>query len=167
VRSVSSDAAERRINPFDLDLVQPASYEVTLADDYLKQLHPEVEGWDDFREETWSTRNWIEPGDFILASTAETVHLPDDITAQVNGKSSLGRQGLTVHVTAGFIDAGFEGTITLELANLSRRTILLEPGQKIAQLAFFRMDGPAMRPYGSEGLGSHYQNQQGPTESVA
>lgn len=107
----------------------------------------------------------LNPGVFALASTLETVTLPADLVARLEGKSSLARLGLVIHTTAGFIDPGFSGQITLELANLSGSPILLRAGMKIGQLSFQRMSSPARRPYGTAGLGSKYQNQQGPTLS--
>lgn len=107
----------------------------------------------------------IHPGEFCLGRTLEWVRIPDDIVARIEGKSSLGRLGLIVHATAGFCDPGFEGTLTLELNNLTRVPILLYPEQPIAQLSFMALDRPALRPYGSPGLGSHYQGQRAATES--
>lgn len=105
----------------------------------------------------------LEPGEFILASTLQYVSLAPDIQAQVNGKSSLGRMGLVVHATAGFVDPGFSGHLTLEMTNLNQRVLALEPGMRIAQLSFTRMTASAKYPYGHEKLGSHYQNQTGVT----
>ena len=107
----------------------------------------------------------IHPGEFCLGRTLEWVELPDDIVARIEGKSSLGRLGLIVHATAGFCDPGWRGTLTLELNNLTRVPIKLYPGLKIAQLSFMSLDAPALRPYGSPGLGSHYQGQRAATES--
>jgi dCTP deaminase len=107
----------------------------------------------------------IHPGEFVLGVTAEYVELPDDIVARIEGKSSLGRLGLIVHATAGFVDPGFKGTLTLEITNLTRVPIKLYPGILIAQLSFMTLDAPAERPYGSEALGSHYQGQTAATES--
>lgn len=107
----------------------------------------------------------IMPGDFVLASTLEEVLLPDDIAARVEGKSSLGRLGLAVHITAGFIDPGFRGQITLELKNMGNEEIMLRKGQYVAQLSFHQLMSRARRPYGSAGLNSHYQNQRGVTAS--
>lgn len=107
----------------------------------------------------------LEPGDFVLASTMETVRIPTDLVAQVNGKSSWARKGLIVHTTAGFIDPGFRGQITLELKNLGERAIKIPVGAPICQLVFFQMTSPALRPYGSKGLGSRYQDQKGVTGS--
>jgi len=107
----------------------------------------------------------LHPGEFALGSTLERVRLADDVVARLEGKSSLARLGLVVHSTAGFIDAGFEGDVTLELSNVATLPILLHPGMRIAQLAFFPLDRPAERPYGSGELGSRYQGQSGPTPS--
>jgi dCTP deaminase len=107
----------------------------------------------------------IHPGEFCLGRTLEWVELPDDIVARIEGKSSLGRLGLIVHATAGFCDPGWKGTLTLELNNLTRVPIVLAPGKPIAQLSFMTLDRPALRPYGSEGLGSHYQGQRAATAS--
>ena len=107
----------------------------------------------------------IHPGVFCLGRTHEWVELPDDVVARIEGKSSLGRLGLIVHATAGFIDPGWKGTLTLELNNLTRVPIKLYPGLLIAQLSFMGLDRPAERPYGSKALGSHYQGQVAATES--
>jgi len=107
----------------------------------------------------------IHPGEFCLGRTLEWVELPDDIVARIEGKSSLGRLGLIVHATAGFCDPGWNGTLTLELNNLTRVPIKLSPGVLIAQLSFMTLDRPAQRPYGSAELGSHYQGQREATES--
>jgi len=107
----------------------------------------------------------IHPGEFCLGRTLEWVELPDDVVARVEGKSSIGRLGLIVHATAGFVDPGWKGTLTLELNNLTRVPIKLYPGLLIAQLSFMALDRPAERPYGSPDLGSHYQGQVAATES--
>lgn len=107
----------------------------------------------------------LHPGEFVLASTLEQIGLPDDLVARLEGKSSLGRLGLLIHSTAGFVDAGFEGHLTLELSNVMNLPITLYPGMKIGQLAFFQLSSPAEHPYGSAELGSKYQGQQGPTAS--
>ena len=107
----------------------------------------------------------IHPGEFCLGRTLEWVELPDDVVARIEGKSSLGRLGLIVHATAGFCDPGWKGTLTLELNNLTRVPIKLYPGLLIAQLSFMTLDRPALRPYGSPELGSHYQGQRAATES--
>ncbi|GAA2870034.1 dCTP deaminase [Pseudonocardia halophobica] len=109
----------------------------------------------------------LHPGEFVLGSTFEQVSLPDDLAGRLEGKSSLGRLGLLTHSTAGFIDPGFTGHITLELSNVANLPITLWPGMKIGQLCLFRLSSPAERPYGSEGVGSRYQGQRGPTPSRA
>jgi dCTP deaminase len=107
----------------------------------------------------------LHPGEFVLGSTYEQVELPADIAARLEGKSSLGRLGLLTHSTAGFIDPGFSGHVTLELANVANLPIKLWPGMKIGQLCFFRLSSPAEHPYGSASSGSRYQGQRGPTPS--
>ena len=107
----------------------------------------------------------LHPGEFALASTFEVVTLPDDVAARLEGKSSLGRLGLLTHSTAGFIDAGFSGHVTLELSNVATLPIKLWPGMKIGQLCFFKLSSPAEAPYGSVAAGSRYQGQRGPTAS--
>jgi dCTP deaminase len=107
----------------------------------------------------------IHPGEFVLGRTLERVELPDDIVARIEGKSSIGRLGLIVHATAGFVDPGWKGTLTLELNNLTRVPIKLWPGLAIAQLSVMALDRPAERPYGSPEHGSHYQGQVAATES--
>jgi len=107
----------------------------------------------------------LHPGEFVLGSTLEMVALPDDLAARVEGKSSLGRLGLLTHATAGFVDPGFTGHVTLELSNVATLPIMLWPGMKIGQLAFFRLSSSAENPYGSDVHGSHYQGQRGPTAS--
>ena len=107
----------------------------------------------------------LHPGEFVLGSTLERVAVPTDLVARVEGKSSLGRLGLVIHSTAGFIDAGFDGHVTLELANLANLPITLYPGMKIGQISFMKMTSPAEKPYGSGAKGSKYQGQRGPTPS--
>lgn len=107
----------------------------------------------------------LHPNEFVLASTVEFVELSDSIAARFEGKSSLGRLGLLTHATAGFIDPGFNGHITLELSNVATLPIKLTPGMKIGQLCFFGMSSPVDHPYGDSAKKSHYQNQRGPTES--
>ena len=107
----------------------------------------------------------LHPGEFVLGSTYESVVLPDDVAARLEGKSSLGRLGLLTHSTAGFIDPGFAGHVTLELSNVATLPILLWPGMKIGQMCFFRLSSPSERPYGSGAAGSRYQGQRGPTAS--
>jgi len=107
----------------------------------------------------------LHPGEFVLGATYEVVTLPDDVAARLEGKSSLGRLGLLTHSTAGFIDPGFSGHVTLELSNVATLPITLWPGMKIGQLCFFRLSSPAEHPYGSQKYGSRYQGQRGPTAS--
>lgn len=148
--------------PSPLSAFQPASLEVHLAD-ALTRSHEEgfTEYGQNHSVETW----WLEPGEFALGSTVETLVVPSHLCAQVNGKSSLGRLGLLVHATAGFIDPGFQGQVTLELKNLSNRTIALHKLMPVAQLVFHRLSSPAQRPYGHPELESHYQHQTGTTRS--
>src|SRR5689334_521591 len=107
----------------------------------------------------------LHPGEFVLGSTLERVAVPDDLVARIEGKSSLGRLGLLIHSTAGFIDAGFDGHVTLELANVASLPITIYPGMKIGQISFMHMTTPAEHPYGSGPTGSKYQGQRGPTPS--
>ena len=107
----------------------------------------------------------LHPGEFVLGSTLERVTLPDDLVARLEGKSSLGRLGLLIHSTAGFIDPGWDGHVTLELSNVANLPITIYPGMKIGQLSFVQLSEPAERPYGSAGIGSKYQGQRGPTPS--
>lgn len=107
----------------------------------------------------------LHPGEFVLASTLERVVLPDDLAARLDGKSSLGRLGLLTHATAGFVDAGFDGHLTLELSNVANLPIALYPEMKIGQISFFQMTTPAEHPYGTSTAGSKYQGQGGPTPS--
>src|SRR5215207_2785001 len=107
----------------------------------------------------------LHPGEFALGSTLERVALPDDLVARLEGKSSLGRLGLLIHSTAGFVDAGWDGHLTLELSNVANLPITLYPGMKIGQISFLRMTTPADAPYGSSSVGSKYQGQRGPTPS--
>ena len=144
-----------RIEPWDPNLVQPASVDLRHPPENLTEevIVPPGESF------------VIHPGEFCLGRTLEWVELPDDIVARIEGKSSLGRLGLIVHATAGFCDPGWKGTLTLELNNLTRVPIILHPGLPIAQLSFMALDRPALRPYGSPELGSHYQGQVAATES--
>ncbi len=107
----------------------------------------------------------LHPGEFVLGSTSERVTLPADLVARLEGKSSLGRLGLLIHSTAGFVDAGWDGYLTLELSNVATLPITLYPGMKIGQISFLQMTTPAERPYGSREVGSKYQGQRGPTPS--
>ncbi|HET9074764.1 MAG TPA: dCTP deaminase [Solirubrobacteraceae bacterium] len=168
------EAQRITIDPWDAANVQPASVDLRLGDSF-RVFHNHRAASIDLRnppanltEEVLVPEGEpfvIHPGEFALGRTLEYVELPDDIVARIEGKSSLGRLGLIVHATAGFCDPGFRGTLTLELNNLTRIPILLHPGLPIAQLSFMTLDRPAERPYGSPGLGSHYQGQRAATES--
>jgi dCTP deaminase len=175
-RDILHEIDEGRVSlePFDSSMIQPSSVDVRLdrffrvfenhryphidpaeaQDELTRQVEPE--GDEPFI---------LHPGEFVLGSTYEVVGLPDDIAARLEGKSSLGRLGLLTHSTAGFIDPGFNGHVTLELANVANLPIKLWPGMKIGQLCFFRLSSPAEHPYGSEKYGSRYQGQRGPTPS--
>jgi dCTP deaminase len=162
------------VDPWDPKMVQPASIDLRLGDSFRVFHNHKVTAIDlsappqNLTEEVVTPDGEafvIHPGEFCLGRTLEWVKIPDDIVARIEGKSSLGRLGLIVHATAGFCDPGFEGTLTLELNNLTRVPIRLYPGLPIAQLSFMTLDRAAQRPYGSPGLGSHYQGQRAATES--
>jgi dCTP deaminase len=182
ITSVLSDGTIRRlieedrivIDPWDEALLQPASVDVRLGDSF-RVFHNHRVTAIDLRD---PPRNLTEevvvpdgepfaihPGEFVLGRTLEAVAIPDDIVTRIEGKSSLGRLGLIVHATAGFVDPGFQGTLTLEITNLTRVPIKLYAGLPIAQLSFMALDRPAERPYGSAELGSRYQGQVAATES--
>ncbi len=163
-----------RVDPWDPSLVQPASVDLRLGDSFRVfhnyrvstiDLHNPPEGLTEEVVVNADESFVIHPGEFCLGRTLEWVELPDDIVARIEGKSSLGRLGLIVHATAGFCDPGWKGTLTLELNNLTRVPIKLYPGLLIAQLSFMSLDRPALKPYGSPELGSHYQGQRAATES--
>ncbi|MDT0344974.1 dCTP deaminase [Streptomyces litchfieldiae] len=168
------DAGRVRIDPFDPTMVQPSSIDVRL-DRYFRvfenhrypHIDPAVEQPDLTRviEPPGDEPFILHPGEFVLASTYEVISLPEDLASRLEGKSSLGRLGLLTHSTAGFIDPGFSGHVTLELSNVATLPIKLWPGMKIGQLCLFRLTSPAERPYGSAGVGSRYQGQRGPTPS--
>ena len=162
------------IQPYDPGLVQPASIDVRLDNQFrvfnqhaYTHIDPAVEQPDLTRavEVAPGEAFTLHPGQFALASTLESVTLADDLAARFEGKSSLGRLGLLTHATAGFIDPGFEGHITLELACVAPMPILLWPGMKVGQLCFTELTSAAQHPYGSVEAGSRYQGQQGPTAS--
>jgi len=163
-----------RIEPWEPAMLQPASVDLRLGDSF-RVFHNHRATAIDLRDPPSNLTEGvvvpdgeafvIHPGEFCLGRTLEWVAIPDDIVARIEGKSSLGRLGLIVHATAGFCDPGFQGTLTLELNNLTRVPIRLYPGLPIAQLSFMTLDRPARRPYGSPGLGSHYQGQTAATES--
>ncbi|MBC3194621.1 dCTP deaminase [Pseudonocardia sp. C8] len=164
------------LDPWDVEMLQPSSVDVRL-DRYFRvfqnsrytHIDP-AQQQDELTTpvETPDGESFVlHPGEFVLGSTFERVGLPDDLAGRLEGKSSLGRLGLLTHSTAGFIDPGFTGHITLELSNVANLPITLWPGMKIGQLCLFRLSSPAERPYGSEGVGSRYQGQRGPTPSRA
>lgn len=156
-------------------VMQPASIDLSLGDGFLVfRINPpntvvwprsETSPVDEFHSWLLAGDFPLHPGQFILGHTKEKVTLSATLAARIEGKSSLGRHGLMVHSTAGFVDPGFTGQLTLELSNLSPNTIMLTPGMFIAQLCVFELKTPARKPYGSDGLGSRYQGQQGPTAS--
>jgi len=162
------------IEPFDPACVQPSSIDVKVSNlfrvfrnhsaavlDVKKDLTDLME----LVEVPEGEAFMLHPGEFALGSTLERVGVPNNLVARVEGKSSLGRLGLVIHSTAGFIDAGFDGHVTLELANLANLPITLYPGMKIGQISFITMTSPAEKPYGSGAHGSKYQGQRGPTPS--
>lgn len=162
------------LEPFSEEMVQPSSVDVRL--DRLFRVfenhrYPFIDPAADQPELTRLVEQpadeafILHPGEFVLASTYEVVTLPDDIAGRLEGKSSLGRLGLLTHSTAGFIDPGFSGHVTLELSNVATLPIKLWPGMKIGQLCLFQLSSPAQEPYGSAAYGSRYQGQRGPTPS--
>jgi dCTP deaminase len=168
------EAGRIKVAPWDPARVQPASIDLLLGDSFRVFHNHRITAIDlrdvpgNLTEEVTVPEGEsfvIHPGEFCLGRTLEWVELPDDVVARVEGKSSLGRLGLIVHATAGFVDPGWKGTLTLELNNLTRVPIKLYPGLPIAQLSFMALDRPAERPYGSPELGSHYQGQVAATES--
>ncbi|MCD4548873.1 MULTISPECIES: dCTP deaminase [unclassified Schaalia] len=170
----SLDAGRIILDPLDRSLVQPASIDVRLDRFFClfdnhkySVIDPAAEQPDlTHRVEVGPEEPFVlHPGEFVLGATYERVTLADNIAARLEGKSSLGRLGLLTHSTAGFIDPGFSGHVTLELSNTATMPILLYPGMKIGQLCFFDLSSPAQHPYGSTEAGSHYQGQRGPTPS--
>ncbi|WP_380277455.1 dCTP deaminase [Kitasatospora purpeofusca] len=162
------------IDPFDPAMVQPSSIDVRL-DRFFRVFENHRYPHIDPSEEQPDLTRLVEPegdeafilhpGEFVLASTYEVITLPDDVASRLEGKSSLGRLGLLTHSTAGFIDPGFSGHVTLELSNVATLPIKLYPGMKIGQLCLFRLSSPSEHPYGSQRYGSRYQGQRGPTPS--
>ena len=168
------DAKRVGLDPFDPAMVQPSSIDVRL-DRFFRVFenhrYPHIDPSESQPELTRLVEPdgnepfILHPGEFVLGSSYEVVSLPDDVAARLEGKSSLGRLGLLTHSTAGFIDPGFSGHVTLELSNVATLPIKLWPGMKIGQLCFFRLSTPSEHPYGSEKYGSRYQGQRGPTPS--
>jgi dCTP deaminase len=182
ISSVLSDGTIRRlveerrikIEPWDPAMVQPASVDLKLGTSFRVFHNHRLPAIDLAEPPTGVTEHVqiedsasfvIHPGEFVLGTTVEWVELPDDIVARIEGKSSLGRLGLIVHATAGFVDPGFSGTLTLEITNLTRVPIVLWPGKPIAQLSFMALDRAAERPYGHPELGSLFHGQVVATES--
>jgi dCTP deaminase len=168
------EAGRVTVEPFDAQMIQPSSVDVRLdrwfrvfENHRYPHIDPSVEQPDLTRlvEPVGDEPFILHPGEFVLGSTYEIVSLPDDIAGRLEGKSSLGRLGLLTHSTAGFIDPGFSGHVTLELSNVATLPITLYPGMKIGQLCLFRLSSPAEAPYGSAAAGSRYQGQRGPTPS--
>jgi dCTP deaminase len=171
---VEIDKGRVVLEPFDPAFVQPSSVDVRM-DRYFRVFENHRYPHIDPAEEQPDLTRMVEcengepfilhPGEFVLGSTFEQITLPDDIAARLEGKSSLGRLGLLTHSTAGWIDPGFSGHVTLELSNVATLPIKLWSGMKIGQLCFFRLSSPAEHPYGSDRVGSRYQGQRGPTPS--
>jgi dCTP deaminase len=162
------------IDPYDEAMLQPASIDVRLDAAFLVFEGHRFDCIDPAVEQDGLTRPVevpagepfvLHPGEFVLGSTLERVSLPDTLAARLEGKSSLGRLGLITHSTAGFIDPGFEGHVTLEFSNLAPLPLKLWPGMKVGQLAVFQLSSPSEHPYGSVVRGSRYQGQRGPTAS--
>ena len=175
-RTIKEELEKGRIviDPLDPADIQPASVDLRLDRQILvfsnsRRPHIDVRmGMDDLTETVWIDDEIpfiLHPGEFVLGSTLEHIELPDDLVARLEGKSSLGRIGLVIHSTAGFVDPGWKGHLTLELSNLARLPITLYYGMKIGQISYLRLTTPADRLYGSEGLGSKYQGQTVPTAS--
>ena len=170
------DSGRVGLDPLDPAMVQPASVDVRL-DRFFRLFDNHRYAHIDPRQEQDELTRLVEvdpdeafilhPGEFVLGSTYEQVTLPDDLAARLEGKSSLGRLGLRTHSTAGFIDPGFSGHVTLELSNVATLPITLWPGMKIGQLCFFRLSSAAQSPYGTGANQNRYQGQRGPTASRA
>jgi dCTP deaminase len=175
-RDIRSRLAEGRIiiDPLDEACIQPSSIDVKVSN-LFRVFRNHTAAVIDVKQDLTDLTELVEidpdgvfmlhPGEFVLGSTLERVGVPDDLVARVEGKSSLGRLGLLIHSTAGFIDAGFDGHVTLELANVANLPITLYPGMKIGQISFMTMTSPAENPYGKGARGSKYQGQRGPTPS--
>ena len=175
-RTIARLIAEGRIviDPYDESLLQPSSVDVRV-DGAFRVFHNARYPYIDVKQPQEALTELVEiagdepfilhPGEFVLGSTRERVALPDDLVARLEGKSSLGRLGLLIHSTAGFIDPGFDGHVTLELSNVANLPITIYEGMKIGQISFMQMTEAAAKPYGSGELGSKYQGQRGPTAS--
>ena len=163
-----------KVEPFEAKMIQPSSVDVQLdrffrvfENHRYEVIDPSIEQSELTREVAVAPSEFfiLHPGEFVLASTYEVITLPVDIAGRLEGKSSLGRLGLLTHSTAGFIDPGFSGHITLELSNVANLPVKLYPGMKIGQLCLIKLSSPAEHPYGSAIYGSRYQGQRGPTPS--
>jgi dCTP deaminase len=175
-RTIRRLLAEGRIeiDPLDESLIQPSSVDVR-ADRLFRVFHNARYPFIDVKQQMEDLTELVEvdgerafilhPGEFVLGSTLERIRLPDDLVARLDGKSSLGRLGLLIHSTAGFIDPGWDGQVTLELSNVSNLPITIYPGMKIGQISFVQLTEPADSPYGSGAIGSKYQGQRGPVPS--
>ena len=175
-RTIREEVAAGRIiiEPFDDSAVQPSSVDLRL-DKYFRVFRNHTRAIIDVKEDLEDLTEMVEadddrpfvlhPGEFVLGSTAERVAIPADLVGRIEGKSSLGRLGLLIHTTAGFVDAGWDGMLTLEFSNVASLPITLYPGMKIGQISFIRMTTDADNPYGSGVLGSKYQGQVGPRPS--
>lgn len=173
IRSAISDG-RIGIDPFDEADVQPSSVDLHV-DRYFRTFHNARHPYIDVKKPMEDLTEMVEvagdeafilhPGEFVLGSTAEYVKLPNDLVARLEGKSSLGRLGLLIHSTAGYVDPGFEGHLTLELSNVANLPITIYPDMKIGQISFFQLTSEAENPYGSTKVGSKYQGQRGPTPS--
>jgi dCTP deaminase len=162
------------IEPLGDNAIQPSSVDLRI-DRHFRVFRNHTLGLIDVKENLEDLTELVEigedeafilhPGEFVLGSTLETVTIPDDLVARLEGKSSLGRLGLLIHSTAGFVDAGWDGQLTLELSNVATLPITLYPGMKIGQLSFMQMTTPAEHPYGSDAVRSKYQHQVGPRPS--
>ena len=162
------------IEPFDERAVQPSSIDLRV-DRFFRTFHNARYPYIDVKKPMDGLTEMVDvkddepfilhPGEFVLGSTAEYVKLPNDLVARLEGKSSLGRLGLLIHSTAGYVDPGFEGHLTLELSNVANLPITIYPNMKIGQISFFRLTSEAENPYGSSKVGSKYQGQRGPTPS--
>src|SRR5574337_1013645 len=170
----SLQAGRIRIDPYDPACLQPSSVDLHL-DREFRVFRNNRYAFIDVREPQPDLTELLaidgdepfilHPGEFVLGQTLEWVELPDDLVARLEGKSSLGRLGLLIHSTAGYVDPGFDGHVTLELSNGANLPITIYPAMKIGQLSFVQMSEPAETPYGSGSLGSKYQGQRGPTPS--
>ncbi len=168
------EAGRIEIDPFFEDCVQPSSVDLHLGS-VFRVFHNARKPYIDLKEPQEDLTEEVvvasgdafilHPGEFVLGATLERIKLPADLVARLEGKSSLGRLGLLIHSTAGFVDPGWDGNLTLELSNVANLPMTLYPEMKIGQISFYELSSPALRPYGSEEAGSKYQGQTGPVPS--